>query len=165
MSTEDPTVQIPCVPQPAATLWLGIAAAAAGASWLATLATMFANKPTQGQLLAAGLCASVTISIIAVSAWARYSLAKAASDHHHQLALLVAGQHALVVAEAHRNRVSTEEAAGQACIERQAISLKLTKVMEEMPSYWHEVADGIQQELAEPSNNVRAIGRTRGPRS
>lgn len=164
MSTEDATVQIPGAPQPSATLWLGIVAAAGAASWLATLVTMLINEPTQGQLIAAGLCVSVTVSMGAVTAWARYSVARTASDHHQQLVLLVAGQHALVVAEARRNRLSTEEAAGRACLERQAINSKLKKIISEMPSYWHGVADTVQQEFAENDDNVRPIGRVRGPR-
>lgn len=164
MSTEDATVEIPGAPHPSSILWLGVAAAAGGLSWLVTLVTMLVGEPTRGQFIAAGLCISVTVSITAITAWMRYELAKAAGEHHHQIALLVAGQHALLVAEARRNRLGTEEAAGRACIERQAISIKLTKIMEEMPSYWHDVADGIQQEFAETGNNVRAIGRTRGPR-
>lgn len=164
MSTEDATVQISAAPRPSTILWLGIAAAGGGASWLVTLVTMFANGPTQGQLIAAGLCASVTISVSAVGAWVRYSLAKAAGTHHLQLSLLLAGQHALSMADARATRRSIEEAAGQACAQRQALGIKLTKIIEDMPTYWHGTADTLQQ-WAEAEDNVRAIGRPRGPRS
>lgn len=163
MSIEDSTVQIPSLPQPSNLAWLGGAGVAAGLSWMVTLVTVFAIGPLSGHLVAAGLCVSVTISICAVSAWMRYSLAKAAGEHHQQLALLLAGQHALLVAEVRLNRLSTEEAAGWACTERQAISVKLTKIIEEMPTYWHGTADTLQQ-WAEAESNVRPIGPTRGPR-
>jgi len=164
MSIEDATVEIPFLPQPSSVAWLGGAAATAGLSWLVTLVAVFAIGPLPGHLVAVGLCVSVTISIVAVSAWMRYSLAKAAGEHHQQLALLLAGQHALLVAEARRNRRVSEEAAGRACIERQVISVKLTKVIEDMPTYWHGAADTIKQ-WAEADSNVRPIGPSHGPRS
>jgi hypothetical protein len=163
MNIEDATVEIPSLPQPSSMAWLGGAAAAAGLSWLVTLVTVVALGPLPGHLVAAGLCVSVTISITAVSVWMRYSLAKAAGEHHQQLAHLLAGQHALLAAELRRNRFVVEEAAGRACIERQAISVKLTKVVEDMPTYWHGAADTIQQ-WAEADRHVRPLGPSRGPR-
>lgn len=161
MSTEEATVQIPSLPQPSSILWLGIGVAGSGLSWLVTLVTMLANEPTQGQMIAAGLCISVTASMLAVTAWMRYSLAKAAGEHQQQLSRVLAGQHALLVAESRGVRRSMEEDAARACGERQAIGVKVTRIIDEMPTYWHGVADTFQHELAD--DNVRVIGRPRPP--
>lgn len=159
MSTEDATVQIPALPQPSSILWLGIGVAGSGLSWLVTLVTMVANEPTRGQYVAAGLCISVTASVAAVTAWMRYSLAKAAGQHQQHLSRVLAGQHALLVAESRHVLRSMEEVAASASAERQAIGVKLTKIIDEMPTYWHGVADTCQQDLSD--DNVRMITRPR----
>lgn len=160
MSMRDETVEIPSIPQPTSILWLGVTAAGGALGWLVTVVTIFAGAQTPGQLIAAGLCASVTLSIAAVMAWARYSLAKTACEHHRQMSDLFTGQMVLMMAEARSMRRAVEQASGLACAERQALSTKLTKVIEDMPTYWNGVADEIQYGV---ENNVREIGRPRGP--
>lgn len=160
MSTDEATVQIPSVPQPSSMAWLGAAAAAAGLSWTVTVTALMLNEPTIARMVTAGLCISVTVSVVAVLAWARYDLAKAAAARQRQLADLATGQQVLLIAEMRSLRRAVEESASRACIERQALGVKLTKVIDGQPGYWHGVADGVQRDVV---NSVREIGPFRGP--
>jgi hypothetical protein len=162
MTNEEDTVQIPAVPRPASVLWLGITAATGGAGWLVTVTAMLLNTPSSGQLVAAGLCVSVTLSLAAVTAWGRYSLTRAAAENWRQHGSTTDGQYTLLIAEIRGVRRALEQAAGHASAERQAAGVKLTKIIDEMPTYWHGVADELSRNVE--GTNVRTFPH-RGPRN
>jgi hypothetical protein len=156
MTNEEDTVQIQSAPRPASMVWLGITHAAAGLSWVVVVATMLINEPTRDQLIATGLCISVTTSIAALAAWNRYTYAKASAANAWHFSQLLAGQHAWTMAQMRRMCGDMKVADGQASADREAMSYKLTKIINDMPTYWHGVADEIEREV---EGNVRTLPR------
>lgn len=154
---EENTVSLPAQPKPSTMLWLGAAIAIAATSWTVTLATMAGIGPEAWLLVICGLAASVAATAAAIIAWARYSLARQAATHQRQLVQLAEGQYSLAIAEVRRLQRLVDEQGGRAARERQAISVKLTKVMDMLPDYYAGVADTVEQVTG--TDNVRAIAR------
>lgn len=162
MTNLEDTAEIPSIPRPTNLLWLGVTAAGGAVSWLVTVVTILGTRPTTWELQATGLCMSTTITVLAALTWARYSLAKTMTDNQRHFANLRAGQHALLVAEIRSLRVVIEQAAGAVTAEQQSAGAKLTKIINEMPTYWHGVADEMQREIGDGAN-IHVINQHRGP--
>lgn len=160
MSNNEDTVVIAAMPKPSTMLGLGATATAAVGAWSITLTGIIAAEANESLSLIGGLAACIVATNAAVLAWSRYTLARNAANHHRELLHVLAGQHAFVMAEMRRALRTVEERSGQASAERQAISAKLTKIMEQLPTYYDGVADTFEQ----IGGNVTDIGRARVPR-
>jgi hypothetical protein len=159
---EDKTVQIPALPRETSSTWLGVGAGSAGLIWAVTLVSMFANEPTTGMLIAAGLCASMTVSVGTIVAWTRHSLTRTAARQQNEMQLVAAGQYTLAMAEIRSVRKAVELTAGYATSERRALSAKVSELETQVATYWHGAADMLEQ-MTGTEDNVRHVAFGRAP--
>lgn len=174
---DDPTVTIPATPKPSTMLLLGAAVAAAILAWAGSLIAL-TQQTDRHLFVICGFAVSSCSTSAAAVAWARYLLARDAARHQVELLCTLASQHALAMAEVRRVEGQysmtmaeirglkrlVEETAGKATVEQEAMSVKLTKIMDNLPDYYNGVADMVEQ-MTGTEDNVRQIGRARVPRS
>lgn len=154
---QEDTVAIPVMPRPSTMVWLGASTSIAVISWGATMLSVAGVAHEASLLVICGLSVSVAATVGATIVWARYSLACQSADHQRELVHLAGGQHGLAMAEIRHLRQLVEENSGQAGRERQAMGVKLSKVIEALPDYYNGVADTVERVTG--TDNVRAIAR------
>lgn len=154
---EDTTVTIPQRPKPVSAAGLGALIALCATSWTVTAVALAGSGPSHDVTLNALLVASALFAIASIVYWAKYSAQNSAAKDHAALIRLLAGQHAMVMAELRAVRGVQEEHGGHLAAQLEALHAKVG-------DYFSAFADGVEVATG-TEGKVTSIGRARVPRS